>query len=138
MSSGEFVANGHGKNRLRYHVILSTKYRRACLGGIETVVYDVFRGVEAMSDFTIVEMGVDDGNHIHLVIRSKPSLSPSQIVRRLKQLSANALWKQEHSHLSKFYWKKRVLWSSGYFVSTIGAVSDKTVLQYIKNQSKGK
>lgn len=138
MSSGEFVTNGHGKNRLRYHIILSTKYRRACLGGIETVVYDVFRDIESKSDFTIVEMGIDDGNHIHFVIKSKPSLSPTQIVRRLKQLSTSALWKTEHSHLGKFYWKKKALWSSGYFVSTIGAVSDKTVLQYIKNQTKGK
>lgn len=136
MSSDGFVSHGHGKNRLRYHFILSTKYRRSCLSGIENVVYDVFRGVELKSDFKIINMGIDEGNHIHLVIKSKPSLSPDQIVRRLKQLSTIELWNREENHLKRFYWRKRVVWSSGYFVSTIGAVSDKTVIEYVKKQAK--
>lgn len=138
MGDGDFVSHGHGKNRLRYHFILSTKYRRDCLSGIESVVYDVFRGVELKSDFKIIEMGVDEGNHIHLVVKCKPSLSPEQIVRRLKQLSTVALWNIKEDHLKKFYWDRKIVWSSGYFVSTVGAVSDKVVLEYVKNQAKGK
>lgn len=136
MSGEGFVAHGHGKNRLRYHVILSTKYRRSCLSGVESVVYDSFRNAEARSDFRVVEMGIDDGDHIHLVIKSKPSLSPEQIVRRLKQLTTHDLWAREASHFKKFYWKKKVVWSSGYFVSTIGSVSDKVVLDYVRKQAK--
>lgn len=138
MNGDGFVTHGHGKNRLRYHFILSTKYRRDCLWGIESSVYDVFRGVEMRSNFKIVEMGIDKGDHIHLVVKSKPSLSPDQIVRRLKQLSTVELWKREEAHLKNFYWKKRVVWSSGYFVSTVGSVSDKMVLDYVKNQAKVK
>lgn len=131
-----FVTHGHGKNRLRYHIILSTKYRRPCLSGIENVVYGVFRSVELKSDFKIVEMGVDNGDHIHLIIKAKPSLSPDQIVRRLKQLSTVSLWDEEKGHFEKFYWRKKIIWSSGYFVSTVGSVSDKVVLDYVKKQAK--
>lgn len=138
MNSDGFVTHGHGKNRLRYHIILSTKYRRDCLRGIESSVYAVFKQIELKSDFKIVEMGIDNGDHIHLVVKSKPSLSVDQIVRRLKQLSTADLWSREEFHLRNFYWKKRVLWSSGYFVSTVGSVSDKVVLDYVKNQAKGK
>lgn len=136
MSDEGFISHGHAKNRLRYHFILSTKYRRPCLDGVESIVYDIFRDVENRSDFEIIEMGIDEGNHIHFVIKCKPSISPDQIVRRLKQLSTVSLWNNIPDHLKKFYWNKKVVWSSGYFVSTIGAISDKIVLEYIKKQAK--
>ena len=37
--------------------------------------------------------------------------------------------------MRQFYWtKKRRLWTSGYFVSTVGKVSEDTVFNYINNQ----
>ena len=36
-----------------------------------------------------------------------------------------------------FYWKKKhLLWTAGYFVSTIGKVSEKIVFEYIGKQGK--
>lgn len=136
MSTQDFISNGHAKNRIRYHFVFSTKYRRNSLKGIENTVYASFREAETKSDFTIIEMGIEDGNHIHLVVKTRPSLSPEQIVRRMKQLTTHSLWKQEEQHFKKFYWKKKIIWSSGYFVSTIGAVSDKIVIDYVKKQAK--
>lgn len=132
----DHITHGHAKNRLRYHIILSTKYRRPCLEGIEQDVYSALEQAEKKSDFSIVEMGIDDGDHVHLVIKTKPSLSPEQVVRRLKQLSTIQVWDKQESHLRKYYWRKKYLWSSGYFVSTIGSVSDKVVLDYVKNQAR--
>jgi putative transposase len=38
-------------------------------------------------------------------------------------------------YLRQFYWKnKRVLWTHGYFCSTIGDMSKETVKHYIENQ----
>lgn len=73
-----------------------------------------------------------------MVIKAKPSLAPDQIVRRLKQMTSHDLWEKLPDHFSEFYWRrnKKLLWSSGYFVSTIGAVSDKKVLEYVINQAK--
>lgn len=36
--------------------------------------------------------------------------------------------------LSKFFWKKKIIWTKGYFASTLGCISEKTVIQYVKNQ----
>ena len=37
----------------------------------------------------------------------------------------------------KFYWAKRLtVWTTGYFVSTVGQVSEKIVWDYIENQRK--
>lgn len=54
---------------LRYHLVLTTKYRRPALQGIEQSVYDAFREVEKVSDFKIIEMNVEGGNHIHLALK---------------------------------------------------------------------
>ena len=76
-----------------------------------------------------------DKDHIHLLLEFKPSLSIEQVVRRLKQLTTKYIWEENEEFLRNFYWKnKRILWSGGYFCSTIGEVSEKKIKEYIENQ----
>lgn len=57
------------------------------------------------------------------------------IVTSLKQISTYDLWKSNYNHLRKYYWSgKHYLWTRGYFCSTIGDVSEKTLKNYIENQ----
>ena len=106
------------------------------MAGIEKQVIAALRRVEACSEFRIVDLAVDGGDHVHLVVAVKPSLSPEQVVRRLKQLSMEYLWSTEAARLKRYYWRKdkRLLWSRGYHVSTVGAVSEKNVLEYVRAQ----
>lgn len=125
---------GHAKTRIRYHLIFSTKYRAKCLEGIEDSIAAVIHSVAGDSDFTVHGLGVDR-DHIHLVVSFRPNWSISQIVRRIKQLSTVRLWETESEHLRKFYWgDKKRLWTGGYFVETIGAVSEDKILDYVRNQ----
>ena len=51
----------------------------------------------------------------------------------------NYLYRNERIEmwLKQFQWKKkRLLWTHGYFVSTIGKVSEKIVFEYIEKQGK--
>ena len=50
------------------------------------------QNISDLSDFNI-EVMVTDKDHIHMMICSEPKLSPLQIVRRLKQMSTTAIWK---------------------------------------------
>ena len=119
---------------LRYHLILTTKYRRLALQGIEQSVYDAFREVEKVSDFKIIEMNVENGNHIHLVLKMSPRYSISSMVNRIKGITTHLVWEREPQHLSRFYRKgKRALWTRAYFCSTMGDVSHNIVLRYIQN-----
>ena len=80
-----------------------------------------------------------DANHIHPLLSFPPDYSLSQTVNRLKQMTTNYLYRNERTKnwLKQFYWKKkRLLWTHGYFVSTIGKVSEKIVFNYIENQGK--
>jgi putative transposase len=128
-----FQSIGHAKTRLRYHVIFSTKYRRKCLGAVKEDVLASFKYAEEKSDFKILIMNLED-DHIHFLLKFKPALSITQVVSRMKQLSTWYLWQKQEAHFRNYFWKKNKIWTGGYFVSTIGEVSEANILEYIKNQ----
>lgn len=84
-------------------------------------------------DVTIKEMEVDK-DHIHLMIESVPKVSPLMIIRVLKQQATISIWRIYKKELRKHYWKENTFWTDGYFISTIGEVSSKTLKHYILNQ----
>lgn len=130
--------SSHCKHHIRYHIIFVTKYRRKCLDEIKQDVFDAFRYVEDKSHIKIYNINLD-ADHIHLLLSFPPDYSLSQTVNRLKQMTTNYLYRNELTEkwLKQFYWKKkRLLWTHGYFVSTIGKVSEKIVFNYIENQGK--
>ena len=51
------------------------------------------------NDYQVVIGTHTDKDHIHMMIRSEPKLSPLQIARRLKQMSAAAIWKRYENYL---------------------------------------
>lgn len=123
----------HAKYHIRYHFIFSTKYRKPCLCGIEDSLEKILHGIAERSNFKIERIGIDK-DHVHMLVKSCPSMTILNIVRRLKQISTRELWRQEEEHLQKFYWRKRVVWTNGYFCSTVGMISENNVLEYIENQ----
>lgn len=129
----EYERYSHAKVHIRYHIILSTKYQKDILVGIEYDVEKAFMDLSNRCNFKILKIGIDK-DHVHLLIKSCPSLSILQIVRRLKHLSTKELWKMKENHLKKYYYKKKILWSKGYFCSTVGEASEKTIEECIKNQ----
>ena len=84
-------------------------------------------------DFVIKEMETDK-DHVHLMVESVPKLSPLMIVRILKQQTTIQMWKLYHKELSKQFWNENTFFTDGYFCSTIGEVSSKTLKHYIQNQ----
>ena len=123
------------KSNLRYHVVLVTKYRKPVLRGIGDDVYAALRHTEKHSSVHIEAMGIEDGNHVHLVIRCKPTYSLASIIARIKAMSTQHLWESQPQHLGKSYrGNKRKLWSGGYWASTVGDVALDKVLAYVKKQ----
>lgn len=123
----------HKKFKIRYHIIFSTKYRRRCLTGIRDEILSYMKEAET-KDFHI-EIQEIDKDHIHLLVYATPNIAPYQIVHRLKQQSTYLAWKNHHNYMSYWYWSgKHYLWTRGYFISTIGEVSEKTLKHYIENQ----
>lgn len=123
----------HAKAHIRYHLIFTTKFRRNCLEGVKDDLLEILKGIEKRSHFRLIHIAIG-ADHIHLFVKSRPSISIEQIVRRLKQITTSEMWKKHEEYLRRFYWKRRKLWSNGYFCSTVGEMSEETVIKYISNQ----
>lgn len=46
------------------------------------------------------------------------------------------IWEKYSAYLSKCFWKERTFFSDGYFINSIGNVSQETLKNYIENQGK--
>lgn len=125
----ERLTRNHFILMLRYHIIFSTKFRKKILTLIEQEVYDKFRSIDK-DKFNILNMKIDK-NNIHLYIEAKPIISSEEIIHRL--------YKWEYNYLRKYYWgKKKHVWTHGYYIASVGLVSENTVWNYINNQRKNK
>lgn len=130
----EYISKNHSKFLIKYHIILVCKYRKQLLvGAVEYDMKKIMRHISEMSDFDIEVMETDK-DHLHMMVRSDPKLSPLQIVRRLKQMSTSAVWKKYGDFLRHNFYKEHTFWTDGYFVSSIGNVSQETIKKYIENQ----
>lgn len=130
----EYISKDLSKFIIKYHIILVCKYRKQLLvGAVEYDMKKIMRHISEMSDFDIEVMETDK-DHLHMMVRSEPKLSPLQIVRRLKQMSTSAVWKKYGDFLRHNFYKEHTFWTDGYFVSSIGNVSQETIKKYIENQ----
>ena len=131
----EYRSKNHSKFLIKYHIIFACKYRRQVLKNVvlDESVKQVLFDIANEPGFNIEVMETDKG-HVHILVSSIPRLSPLQIVRKLKQESTYRIWKLHSDILRRIYWKEHTLWTDGYFVSTIGNVSQETVKHYIENQ----
>ena len=134
MIQKEYISKNRSKFLIKYHVIFVCKYRKLLLiGAVEHDMKKIMQNISEMSDFDIevMETGKD---HLHMMVRSGPKLSPLQIVRRLKQMSTTAIWKKYGDFFRHNFYKEHTFWTDGYFVSSIGNVSQETIRKYIENQ----
>ena len=124
----DYDRRNNSKCLILYHIILVTKYRRNILYLFN--IKDIFKDILGVS---LLEVEIDK-NHIHLLVKCTPNISPSQLRHTLKSKSTNRCWKLYPQILSKYFWKHKVLWSNGYFICTIGNASIDTIKNYIRNQ----
>ena len=129
-----FSTKSRCKYYLKCHLVIVTKYRRNLINEeISESLKRIFLEISSSSDFLVEEVE-SDVNHFHLLISYPPNISVTAVVRKLKQLSTVSLWKYYPNYLSQHYWGKKVLWSSGYFVCSIGDANEDRIREYIRTQ----
>ena len=130
----QYHRHNRRKYLLLYHIIFVVKYRKNILmPDLTSTLKESLACIESRSDFVISEMEVDH-DHLHLMIDATPTVSISQIVRRIKQQTTNAMWRKHSRFLRGQFWLEKTFWSDGYFASSIGNASSDTVRQYIRTQ----
>ena len=117
----------------RYHLVWITKYRYKVLAGdIRLRVREIIRQVCAENRVEIIK-GVLANDHVHMFVSVPPSLSVSDLMRKMKGRSSHKV-QREFPQLKKRYWGRH-FWGRGYFSTTNGAITEDIVLQYLDQHS---
>ena len=93
-----------------------------------------FHRAEHMQDKWRILLVETDNDHVHFFISATPFDSVTSIVHSLKQISTYDMWHLHHDYLQRFFWKEHLLWTRGYFCSSVGDVSEEKLRQYIETQ----
>jgi REP element-mobilizing transposase RayT len=116
-----------------YHFVCPAKYRRVVFSEqIDITLKEICLEISKRYDITFIEIGTDK-YHVHFLVQSIPKLSPSQIIRAIKSITAKGIF-EKHPEVKKKLWGGE-FWSDGYFVSTVGKSGNEDVIaNYVKNQ----
>lgn len=115
-----------------YHIVWIPKYRKRILqGAIKKRLEELFEQCVNVNEWKIEELNVQE-DHVHLMIRLKPTDRVCDVVGKLKGVSSRII-RKEFPKLEEFLWGNS-FWADGYFSETIGIVSEEKVRNYIKNQ----
>ena len=129
-----YTRRSHTLFHHRYHIVWVPKYRYKVLRGkIRERVRDIIRQVCNEMDVKIIR-GVLGSDHIHMFVEIPPHIAVSHFMQRVKGRSSRKV-QMEFPELRKRYWGRR-FWCRGYFCTTSGNVTNKTIMEYIEDHSK--
>ena len=125
--------SGHTAYRTEYHIVWVTKYRLPVLNAVRRKYLSCLlpKILVKMPACEIVEYNIKP-DHIHMVMVIPPKYAVKEVVGRLKGITSSRL-RRKFPKLEKHYWQENVVWSPGYYVSTVGIEEDK-ILSYVRNQ----
>lgn len=117
---------------INYHFVFCPKYRRKIYTyeGVENRFKELIAEIckELEIEIIAIECNID---HAHLFLNCPPSLSPADIMKKLKGHTSHTL-RDEFPILSGM----SSLWTRSCFVSTAGNVNSDTIKKYVENQKK--
>lgn len=133
-----FIHSAHGVYYAEYHVCWCVKYRRRILNpGVAEYLRKILVKISReMAEVKIIKIGIDEKmkDHIHLVVQIPPKYSASKVIAQIKSQSASLL-RKKYQWLKKVFWNENIVWSPGFFLSTVG-VNEKTIKNYVEWQGK--
>ncbi len=131
----EHIHKAHNVSVLLYHLVCPTKYRRAVITDeVDAVLKRVCFDISNRYEVTFLEIGADQ-DHVHFLVQSVPSYSPTKIVTMIKSLTAREVFRRVPSVRVQLW--GGAFWSSGYYITTVGRHgSEETIRQYVSGQGR--
>jgi len=125
----------HTVYETKYHLVWAPKYRKWILrGDVQERVEELFREIAENHDIEIDTLEVAK-EHVHLFVSFPPRLSISNVVGKLKSISASVIFR-EHPEVKRELWGGH-FWQVGYFVRTSGdQVTTEIIRNYIRYHRK--
>jgi putative transposase len=132
----KFSRQSHCVYHARYHLVFSTRFRRKVLkAGMGDYLCTVMKAIErCYPEIQIFELNTDN-DHIHILCSIAPKMAVSTAVRILKCNTARYMVKKFKFLEKVYYDNDSGIWSTGYFMSTVGA-NEKVIKKYIEMQGR--
>lgn len=123
----------HTTWKCQYHIVFIPKYRRKVMyGNVKADVREILKKLCEFKKVEIVE-GAVCADHVHLCVSLPPKLSVSEFVGYLKGKSALMIF-DKHPELGSKW--DRSFWARGYYVSTVGNITEEAIKRYIQEQQE--
>lgn len=115
---------------LGYHIIWCPKYRRKVLkDGIDDELKQLLHDKANELDCIIENVEVMP-DHVHIFIKTPPTLAPHFVIQQLKGYTAHKL-REKFPNLKS---KLPNMWTRSYYIESVGHISENTIKQYIEEQ----
>lgn len=126
---------GHSTYKIGYHIVWCTKFRHKVL--TNTVEVEAKRLISQACiaygwEIPSIEVMPD---HVHCFVQAPPTVAPADIVKTLKSISAVGIFTAFPTLRGRKFWGTG-LWSKGYYVGTVGDMSEDVVREYIGSQNE--
>ena len=133
----EYIHKSHNVSVLLYYYVCPSKYRRIVFfESVDKSLKEICLEISKRYEIEFIEIGTDN-DHVHFLIQSIPVMSPTQIIRIVKSITAKELFKS-HPEIKQKLWGGQ-FWTKGYYVNTVGRHGDEnTIQQYVKGQGTEK
>ena len=131
----ELERNTHHVFRIMYHFVWIPKYRHKIFSepyreNLKLIIRKI--GYDYNIEIVELEIPVD---HVHMVVKAEPKLSPSKIMQMIKSISARNFFSLYPDVKRKYFWGGK-LWTQSLFVETVGNSNDEVIREYVRNQIK--
>jgi REP-associated tyrosine transposase len=135
MAESKYLHRSHNVSVLLYPIVCTAKYRRVVFSEhVDEVVREVCLEIAKRYEMIFLEIGADR-NHMHFLIQSVPTYSPTKIVQTLKSLTARQVFARA-PEVKKQLWGGE-FWGKGYFMTTVGQHGNEQVIAtYIRKQGQ--
>ena len=133
MSEEQYHSASHCKYLIQYHIIWCPKFRFSVLqGNVDAALRQILQKICDDYSYHVKALEIMP-DHIHIFIDCPVTTAPCDVVRTLKSMSAIQLLKV-YPELKRFYARCGKIWSNGYFISSVGHISEAAVKKYIEEQ----
>jgi REP element-mobilizing transposase RayT len=132
-----YLHKSHNVSVLLYHLVCVAKYRKVVFDvRVDTALKNICLEIADRYELQFLEIGTDK-DHVHFLIQSIPTYSPTKIATMVKSLTAKHIFRME-PQVKRQLWGGQ-FWSDGYFINTVSQHgSESVILKYIQNQGKEK
>jgi REP element-mobilizing transposase RayT len=135
MEASKYIHKSHNVSVLIYHYVCPAKYRRVFFSvAVDKSLKEIYLEIEKRYELFFLEIGTDK-DHVHFLLQSVPSKSPTQIIKMLKSITAREIFRI-HTVVKMQLWGGE-FWTDGYYVSTVGRHADVEVIsKYVREQGR--